>query len=255
MPDTVDYLGVRVAALTTPQLIEEIRSCVSRGSSLTASYIHFHTVNVVRSNSEARAAFGKLDIVTPDGIAVLLTSRLFGRRWGRENIMAMEYVMPVLGPASIEHSWSLFLFGGAYEVAARAAEELKKAFPQINIVGTHQGYIESDVEMQSLISKISEARPTILLVGLGQPKQEEWMTANKHLLNANVIVGVGGYLEKLSTRIGIYPRWVNRTHFYWVYRLLSDPRRLWRRYTLGGLRFAAHVVRAKLESASKVYTK
>jgi len=152
--------------------------------------------------------------------------------------------MPRLAAAAIENHWSFFLLGSEPGVAQAAADEMRRASHSIAIVGTHHGHVRSDRDMKSLVEQIEKARPTIVLVGMGQPLQEEWMIRHRYLVPA----GADGYLEKVSKRIGVYPEWVHRTRLYWVYRMLTEPQ-LFTRYTFGGLRFAWNILRARLRGS------
>jgi exopolysaccharide biosynthesis WecB/TagA/CpsF family protein len=243
MIQSFDYFGVRLTKMSPDEFVETIDAAIAKNAPTTASYLHFHTVNLVQSDREAAVAFQDLDLLTPDGIAVLSTGRFFGPSLARDNILVMEYALPFLGPVAIAKGWSFFLFGGAPGVAARGAEHLEARFPGIRIAGTHHGYISTDEESEQVIEKINEAAPAILLVGMGQPKQEKWVARYRHRLNAKFVLCVGGFIEKLSRRESVYPKWVYRFHVYWLYRLMTEPRRVWRRYTFGGFRFAGHLSR------------
>jgi len=237
--------GIRISRLIVPEFISRIRTSIHQGAILTASYAHFQTINIVCSSVSARNAFAALDLVSPDGSALLWTSRLLGARFRRENIFGPEYTMPMLAPAAVSQRWTFYLLGGNAGVASRAAARLRDAFPEINVVGTHHGHLVSEAELQGVLEEIQRVQPTILLVGMGQPKQEEWIVKNGPLAGAAVIIGVGGYLDKLSRRSTAYPAWVYRTKLFWLYRLTTEPRQVWRRYTLGAVAFGANVWRAR----------
>jgi N-acetylglucosaminyldiphosphoundecaprenol N-acetyl-beta-D-mannosaminyltransferase len=237
-----------MTASTAAEWVETLAGSIEKGERISATYLNFHTLNGIRRNPNAAETFEKLDYVYPDGVAVLWTSRWFGAGFRRENILVSEYVLPLLVPRAIENNWSFYLIGGRPGVAARAADELRQAYPEIRIAGTHHGYVSSDAESQEVVDEVARLRPTFILVGMGQSKQEEWIVRNRAALGVPVIVGVGGYLDKLSKRITAYPRWVSRVHLYWLYRLLTEPKNVWRRYTFGAVRFALYVLAAKLRS-------
>src|SRR5579859_7484254 len=127
MDDKAEYCGIAVTRLTASRLVQHIKRAVERRTTLIASYVHLHTVNLMSENPNFRGMLARFDLVTPDGIAVLWSSRLFGAVYRRQNIMAMELIMPILIPASIREGWSFFLFGGEPNVAARAARNLSRA--------------------------------------------------------------------------------------------------------------------------------
>ena len=241
--ETFDYFGVRLTKMSPDEFVATIDQSVAKNAPTTASYLHFHTVNIVESDAEAAEAFRDLDLLTPDGVAVLSTSRFFGPRLDRKNILVMEYALPYVAPVAILKGWTFFLLGGGPGVAERGAEHLEARFPGIKIAGTHHGYINTDEESERVIEEINNAAPSILLVGMGQPKQEKWVARYRHRLNVKFVLCVGGFIEKLSRRETVYPQWVYRFHVYWLYRLMTEPKRVWRRYTFGGFRFGAHLLR------------
>ncbi len=237
--------GIRISRLKVPEFVARIRTSIEQGTVLTATYVHFQSINLICSSISIRDTFAALDVVAPDGSALLWSSGLFGPRLRRENILVCEYTMPLLLAEAARRQWSFFLLGGDADVATRAAARLREAEPALNVVGTHHGHLASETEWQAVIEEIQRVKPTILLVGMGQPKQEEWIVRNAPLVGAHVIIGVGGYLDKLSRRLAAYPAWVYRTNLFWLYRLIREPGRVWRRYTWGFLVFGMHVWRAK----------
>lgn len=230
--------SISLARLTTREFVETVGRVVDEGRSMTFSYVHFHTINLIEDSVNVAGTFRQIDVVSPDGVAMLWSTKLMGRPLSRDNLLVMEYSMALLAPEACRRGWSIFLFGGDFGIAERAAARLTTMYAGLRIAGIHHGQMESGQDMEEAVDRIAAAQPTILLVGLGQPKQEVWINQYRHRLGANAIVGVGGYLEKLARRETIYPAWVNRTHLYWLYRLLSEPARVWRRYSFGALKYS-----------------
>jgi N-acetylglucosaminyldiphosphoundecaprenol N-acetyl-beta-D-mannosaminyltransferase len=150
-----------------------------------------------------------------------------------------------LASEAIRRGWSVYLLGGANGVADKAAEQLTKVLPDLTVAGTHHGHLVTLEQSRMVIKDINESGATVLLIGMGQPRQEEWVVANKQWLNPLVIWCCGGYLDKLTNRIDSYPQWVHRLYLYWLYRLVKEPRRLGRRYTIGMVKFSVRVLLAR----------
>ncbi|HEX7191437.1 MAG TPA: WecB/TagA/CpsF family glycosyltransferase [Thermoanaerobaculia bacterium] len=243
MIQSFDYLGIRVEKMTADDWVAAVRDSTMKPVPTTASYLHFHSVNVIQSDPEAAKAFADLDLLTPDGVAVLSTSSVSGVKISRENVFSPEYAVPLIAPVAMRHGWSFFLMGGEPGVAERAAKNLVARFPDVHIAGTHHGSIRSDQDSEEAIAKIAAARPTILLVGMGQPKQEKWIARYRLRLASNFIVGVGGFFDKMGTRETFYPPWIDRLRLFWLHRLFTEPRRMWRRYTFGALSFGGLVLK------------
>lgn len=243
--DKFDYLGIRLNRLTISELIDEIHSCVAEHRHLTVSYYWFHTANIIRKNQSVRDIFNSLDVVGPDGITLVWTSWLYGPSLRVENLFRGDILMRFVFSEAVQQGWGIYLLGGAPGVTAAAAEKLCNAFPGLRIVGTHHGYFGSVEQEQAVIEDINHSGATVVLVGMGQPAQEEWIVANKDGVRAVVLLGVGGYFDHVIRRIDCYPWWAYKWNLYWAYRLMSEPERLWRRYTLGVLTFFVHVLWAK----------
>jgi N-acetylglucosaminyldiphosphoundecaprenol N-acetyl-beta-D-mannosaminyltransferase len=193
-----------------------------------------------------RDIFREMDILTPEGIAIVWASRILGNPLTRENILSAEFLMPVLCSKAIQERWSIYFLGAESGVAADVASKLKSGYPHIDIAGCHHGHLHSDQDMEAVVNHINQSKATILLVGMGQPKQEKWISANRRRIGVNVIIGVGGYFDKVNRRVDCYPEWVYRSQLCWAYRLATEPKKLWRRYTFGILKFFVRVLRTKV---------
>ncbi|MCX6095691.1 MAG: WecB/TagA/CpsF family glycosyltransferase [Candidatus Bipolaricaulota bacterium] len=166
------------------------------------------------------AAYEQAGLVTADGVGVVWASRLLGVPLS-ERVCGIDLAESLLERAAIK-GYRVFLLGGRPGVAERAAGRLEGRYPGLSIVATHHGYFEEDAEP---IAAIGEARPDILLVGMGVPRQERWMETAKGCLDVPLMIGVGGALDVWSGERRRAPRAWQRLGLEWLYRLLSQPRR------------------------------
>jgi N-acetylglucosaminyldiphosphoundecaprenol N-acetyl-beta-D-mannosaminyltransferase len=134
--------------------------------------------------------------------------------------------------AGLERGYRHLLFGGAEGVAAALAEALRARFPGLQIVGTHTPPFRdlTEAEDRAVVDRINDAGPDIVWVGLSTPKQERWMAAHLGRIQAPVMIGVGAAFDFLSGRKPQAPRWMQRSGLEWLFRLGTEPRRLWPRY-------------------------
>jgi len=221
------YLGIKLSKMTRTNVIDMIESYIAEQKQLTMSYCGFHTVNIIGSDTRNKYIFQSLDFLFPDGISILWTSHWFGKRMNKANRINGDAFVPYLIPKAIANKWKIYLLGGKHGVAELAAVKLKQAFPGLVIAGTHHGYFHSAAQEQKLIHSINQSEPTIVLVGMDQPHQEEWILNNKSLIEVPVIMGVGGYFDHVLRRIDCYPKWITKLKINWAYRLYKEPRRLW----------------------------
>ncbi|MEE4278701.1 MAG: WecB/TagA/CpsF family glycosyltransferase [Halieaceae bacterium] len=185
------------------------------------------------------------DLVTADGFPIVWLSRILGRPLpGR---VCGSDLVPALAERAAQQGFSIFLFGGAGDVAERAARTLQARWPALRIAGTAAPRVTTTGaalantadEDRELLEQIHASGADLLLVGLGNPKQELWFNRNRERLQVPVSIGVGGSFEFITGGVRRAPRSWQRLNLEWVYRILQDPARLWRRYALGIGKLAA----------------
>jgi beta-1,4-glucosyltransferase len=179
--------------------------------------------------------------VVNDGIGMDLAALLVHRRRFAENLNGTDFI-PYLCTRS-PRPLRLFLLGSAPGVAERAGRYLAEALGQ-HVVGTCDGYGEFAAAGDELVARINAARPDIVLVAFGNPRQEQWILDQADALHVPVLFGIGALLDFLAGKAVRAPEWVRRLHLEWLYRLVREPRRLLRRYSLDLLVFFGICLRA-----------
>ena len=145
--------------------------------------------------------------------------------------------MKLLYKLAQQKDWSFYFLGGPRGIAEEAANKIKESFPSIKIVGYCHGYFDEKEEVE-IIKKINKLLPDILVVGLGMPYQEKWIYNNRKNLKVGMITNCGAYIEQTANKgINYYPNWAYRYNLNWFYRILKDPKKLWKRYLFEGLDF------------------
>ena len=135
------------------------------------------------------------------------------------------------------------------ETLELAKTNILKKFTQLNLIGTLNGY--TDIESKDIIKKINKEKPHIIWVGMGTPKQEIWINENKAKLNCNVIQAVGDIFSLFANTKVRGPKFFQHLGLEWLFRLLSEPKRFWRRYVLGIPKFLFFVLKEKLSYYKK----
>ena len=209
---------------------------------------HFCSVNgIVESARDRglRAALRQATVAAPDGMPLVWLGRLAG--FPVERVCGPDF-MPALLDRGRSHGSRHFFYGGADGVAERLARKMSERYPGLLIVGTETPPFRELVgaENDAAIERINSARPDMLWVGVSTPKQDIWVSENRERIDAPVVLAVGAAFDFLSGSRSRAPRWMQRSGLEWSFRLLSEPRRLWRRYTVTNLRFIGLVVRDAL---------
>lgn len=230
MNQRVNILGVNVSAINETQALESIANWISSSASRYICVTPAHGVMDCWGDPELHIIFNASGLTTPDGMSIVWILKLLGHRHV-ERVYGPDLLLAVC-ERSIEEGWSHYFYGGALRVPETLAEKLADRFPGLRVVGTYSPPFRSLMpeEDQEIVRKINAANPDIVWVGLSTPKQERWMAAHLEKLNAPVLIGVGAAFDFLSDRKKQAPRWIQRSGFEWLYRLASEPRRLWRRY-------------------------
>jgi N-acetylglucosaminyldiphosphoundecaprenol N-acetyl-beta-D-mannosaminyltransferase/alpha-1,3-mannosyltransferase len=219
---------VEVDVVTGDAAVARILAGVAERRPSMVSFCNAHTVNLA-ARSEALVAALAPSMVLNDGIGVDLASRLLHGAQFPENLNGTDFTPRLLrsAPAPLR----VYLLGSAPGVAEIAAARLGSAFPQHRFVGTHHGFFTAADE-ERVAAAIAAAEPDLILVGMGQPRQEIWAAANFRRFAA-VTMCIGAFLDFSAGNVARAPDWLRRMRAEWVYRLAQEPRRLAGRYLVG----------------------
>jgi len=191
-----------------------------------------HGLMIARDDVAFRQVLNAADVVTPDGMPVVWALRSFGER--RQERVYGPTLMLELCKMAAGAGLRIFLFGSRPEVLPALERNLRNRFPALAIAGAYSPPfrpVTADEEAQ-IQRLIQDADPDVIFVGISTPKQERWMWEHRNLLPRVVFIGVGAAFDFHAGRIRQAPSWVQRHGLEWAFRLLSEPRRLWRRYLL-----------------------
>ncbi|MCB1548032.1 MAG: WecB/TagA/CpsF family glycosyltransferase [Hyphomicrobiaceae bacterium] len=228
--ETVMILGVPVSAIDMTQALAAIGDLVAtrRGGFICVADVH--SVMQARTNMKHRAALEAAALVTPDGTPLSWVGRLRG--FSSMARVSGPDLLPAACAASRETGWRHYFYGGAEGVADELARRLSQRFPGLVVAGTECPPFRalSQDEMQAALDRIVAAKPDIVWVGLGCPKQELWMHEHASKLAGAVSIGIGAAFDFHAGRIHRAPVWMQRNGLEWLHRLWSEPRRLWYRY-------------------------
>jgi N-acetylglucosaminyldiphosphoundecaprenol N-acetyl-beta-D-mannosaminyltransferase len=229
-----DFLDIRDAA----RLIDGWRRRGRRGY---VALVNPHSVMLCKRDEQMRSAVEAADLVLPDGVGIVLAARILG--YGRRHRVTGPNLMLHLCDAGREMGLRHFFYGGGAGVAERLAERLSGRYPGLEVAGYESPpfrELSSDEDRQA-VDRINAARPDIVWVGIGAPKQEKWMVGHRRRVHASAIIGVGAAFDFHSGAVRWAPSWIRRLGCEWAYRLVLQPRRMWRR-NLDSPLFLGHVL-------------
>lgn len=232
--------GLPVQPWRLPELLAWLQERMARRERVTVFYANVHAANLARRDPAFRAAFGAADVVFCDGHGLRWGARLLGRPLP-ERFTPPDWIDLLLALPPTR-AGGVFLLGGRPEVLARALRTLQVRHPGLR-TGGHHGYFHRPAHDEAVIEAVRAFRPALLLVGLGMPMQERWVTAHRDELAADVVMTAGALFDYLAGAVPRGPRWLTDHGFEWLCRLWFEPRRLWRRYLLGNPAFLLSVTR------------
>jgi N-acetylglucosaminyldiphosphoundecaprenol N-acetyl-beta-D-mannosaminyltransferase len=248
-PSTVAVLGVPFHNVTMDETIafidEKIRD---RGFHQVATANVDFLIHAIR-DKEMQQILCSCDLVIPDGMPILWGAWMMGTAL-KQRVCGVDLV-PRLAELCARKGHSMFFLGASEQNSYRAAENLKKLYPGLRIAGRYSPPVVPLERMnnEEILRRIERAKPDILLVAMGNPKQEKWLAMHRHRLNVPVCIGVGGSLDIASGAVKRAPGWMQVAGFEWLYRLLQEPRRLMHRYVGDACGFARYMPQQLIATA------
>lgn len=238
---SVELLGHRIDRLELDATAKRCHDAVVRKERI--HHVSLNAAKVVSARDDQRLAIILRDaqLVTADGQSLVWASRLLGDPLP-ERVPGIDLMLRLFDIAEMK-GFRVFFLGARLDVLGRALAHLRVRYPRLAIAGSHHGYFD-DADGKAICDEINAARPDILFVAMSSPRKEYWVSDYGHLLDVPVIIGVGGALDVVAGVVVRAPLWVQRAGFEWAFRLLQEPRRLWRRYLVTNLRFIGMVAAA-----------
>ncbi|MDR0931024.1 MAG: WecB/TagA/CpsF family glycosyltransferase [Clostridiales bacterium] len=220
----VDILNIPITNATLQQALNFSMDALGDATSKTTIFTpNPEIIWLANNNAELNHALQEADILIPDGIGVVIASKILKNPL-QERVAGFDLLCEIL-KNSAKKSYKVFLLGGRPGVASRARENLQRKYTNIKIVGTCNGYFNAEQDAE-IIDKINNSGADFLAVALGAPKQELWITKYRAQLKPRLCIGVGGALDVIAGSVKRAPKLWQRAGLEWLYRLLKEPKRL-----------------------------
>lgn len=225
IPDSIYILDVPVHPLTYDAFLDLVAGFITEGGPHQVCTANPEFVMTAQRQPEFMAVLHEADLVLADGVGLLWAARRQGQTLP-ERVTGSDGIYELAGRAAL-HGWRLYLLGAAPGVAQRAATILRERYPTLQVAGTYAGS-PADDDYPGIAERIKRARPDILLVAYGAPRQDLWIARHKEDLGVPVSMGVGGAYDHITGVRRRAPSWVIRLNLEWLWRLITQPWR-WRR--------------------------
>lgn len=249
MNESLDILGIPFQTMGEAEILRAIVEGVESRKKLSIVQPHFFHTLLAYDDPEIGSLYKNYDLILPDGYGIFAASRFLYGRNGFATALNGSNLHPVIMKEASARRWRVFFLGETDQLLNRLRDRLRREYPGLVVAGTHQGFI--DLEDEAIPTLVNESRADLLLVGMGTPKQDRWLWRHYDRLDPMVSIAVGAGIAFMSgTKVRASGKW-QKAHGEWLFRLLQEPRRLWRRYLLGIPRFLFLVLREKLQKLER----
>jgi exopolysaccharide biosynthesis WecB/TagA/CpsF family protein len=244
LPTERSILGVDVMPMTQVQAIAFLGERIRAGRFTKIAFLNAHVANLTTADATFRETLEDF-VVFPDGIGVDIASSVLHGRPFPANLNGTDFVPAFIASQTVP--LRIGLIGTSRANVELAAAHLRAFAPQHEIVMVQDGYF-SDADEPDILARLETVRPDILLVAMGVPRQERWIAEHLSERHCTLALGVGALLDFMSGTIPRAPLQLRRLGLEWLFRLLVEPLRLWRRYIIGNPLFLLRVLGRKLSS-------
>lgn len=228
--NTQYFLGVRVDNLRRQQALDKVEEMIenNQNPSRTRSvfFVNVHSIFLSREYGTLKSQINQSDLVLGDGSGLEIAGQILNNPM-RDNLNGTDFIPEVLNIAE-QKDWSVYLLGAKEHVVKKCHHNLRKKYPGLHIAGYRNGYFEKQEE-DAIIENINRKSPDILLIAMGSPLQENWISRYKDRLQVPVSFGVGGLFDFMAGIVPRAPVWMRNFGIEWMYRFIHQPKKKWDR--------------------------
>jgi N-acetylglucosaminyldiphosphoundecaprenol N-acetyl-beta-D-mannosaminyltransferase len=234
MIDTVrrDLFGVEIDALDMDQTVDRIMTLIDQNVNVQHVALNAAKVVMLSKDATLRAVIRACPVVNADGQSVVVASRLL-RQPLPERVAGID-LFAELVKRSAENGRSVYFLGARDDVLEEMMSRFRTQYPTLRVAGSRNGYWSDDAEV---IQQVRAAQPDLLFLAIPSPRKEFWLAEHLPALGVPFAMGVGGSFDVLAGKVKRAPKWIQRIGCEWVYRLVQEPRRMWKRYLVGNTAF------------------
>jgi len=244
----IQLLNTQIDNLTMQETLQKVSVAIKEKRHLHHTVVNAGKIVALQDNLELRESVNEADVINADGQAVIWASKILNKPL-KERVAGIDLFVNLIQYAH-KNNFSIYLLGAKDEVLQNLISKLEKDFSSEVIKGHHHGYFSAEEEPQ-IVSEIANSKANMLFVAMSSPKKEIFLHKHrKALQNINFIMGVGGSFDVLSGKTKRAPKWMQEYGLEWFYRFLQEPRRMWKRYLVGNIKFIYLVIKEKVKNQS-----
>ncbi len=238
----ITILNTTIDVLTVEETIKLVDKYIKTKTPLHLMGVNADKINEVNENSLMKKIVNSCGIINADGASVVLASKYLDKPLP-ERVAGID-LMQDLVRLSSDKGYSIYLLGAKQEVVEKTSEVLKEEYPKLIVKGIKNGYFK-DEEWKDISKELKKIKPDIVFVGITSPKKEYLIEYLQNDGNKSVFMGVGGSFDVISGNIPRAPKWMQKCNLEWLFRVMQEPRRLFKRYFVGNRKFIKAVKQEK----------
>jgi N-acetylglucosaminyldiphosphoundecaprenol N-acetyl-beta-D-mannosaminyltransferase len=239
----IKFLNTIIHKLTMDETLSLITNSIKKNKQIHHVVVNAAKIVALQKDFKLRESVNCCDIINADGQAIVWASKVLNNPLP-ERVAGID-LMENLVALSYKEGYKIFFLGAKAEVVSKVVSMYSDKYSPDIIAGYRNGYFDKNQE-QDIATQISQSGANILFVAISSPKKEIFLNENKSILkNVNFIMGVGGSFDVVSGLVKRAPQWMQKFGLEWLYRLIQEPKRMWRRYLVGNTKFIFLVLKAK----------
>ncbi|OMH25773.1 WecB/TagA/CpsF family glycosyltransferase [Motiliproteus sp. MSK22-1] len=239
----INFLGSPMDVASMKDTVAIIQNKVEADSFTQHVVVNVAKIVNMRQDKELNESVRACDIINIDGMGVVWGARFLGHKVP-ERVAGVDLFHNLIEMAA-EKGVPVFLLGAKEEVVSEVERRVREMFPQLKMAGYHHGYFWDDEE--AVVNKIRESGAKMLFVAITSPKKENFINRWKDTLGVNFVMGVGGTFDVVAGKVKRAPVWMQNAGLEWLYRIIQEPRRMWKRYLVTNSKFAWLLIKARLD--------
>jgi len=239
----IKFLSIPLDPWTMDETVQKIRLLLRQGEVTQHVVINVAKIVSLRNDSLLKNAVINSDIINADGMGVVWGARFMGFDVP-ERVSGIDLFYRLLG-LSAEEEFPVYFLGAESEIVNKTSKILKKNYPSLIIAGFHDGYFWDDE--QKMVNKINDSGAKLLFVAITSPKKEKFINKWQNQLGVDFVMGVGGTFDVVAGKVERAPVWMQNYGLEWLFRVIQEPRRMWKRYLVSNAIFIWLLVREKFK--------
>jgi len=240
----INFFGIEMDSLSMDETVDLIDKRIAAGHFTQHVVVNVTKMINMRRDPELRSSVQFCDIINIDGMGVVWGARWLGHEVP-ERVSGVDLFHRLLS-LSAQRNYPVFLLGAKPEIVKKVADKVTVQYPKLNIAGYHHGYFWDDEK--AIVEKIKRSGARLLFVAISSPKKENFINRWKDQLGVDFVMGVGGTFDVVAGKVKRAPVWMQKTGLEWLYRVIQEPRRMWKRYLVTNSKFAWLLVKEKFNN-------